>query len=131
MLQYADYLKSEVSHSVELMIELGELYAEAGRDDQAIEMLERSGAEVVSFEVDRCERALMEVDDEKAQLAYAHALAEYADAGGYDIEVVWDTCCTAALGIGFDKAKYRALRSLSGGEQTRHHARSCQRRREP
>src|SRR5687767_4479514 len=31
-------------------------------------------------EVDRCERALMEADDEKNQLAYAHALAEYADA---------------------------------------------------
>ena len=31
--------------------------------------------------------------------AYAGALAEFADAGGYEIEVVWDTCCTTALGV--------------------------------
>src|SRR4051812_12825032 len=48
-------------------------------------------------EVDACERALMETDDEKTQLRYAGALAEYADAGGYDEEVVWDVCTTAAL----------------------------------
>jgi ATPase subunit of ABC transporter with duplicated ATPase domains len=70
-------------------------------------------------EVDRLERRLMEVDDETTQMRYAAALAEFGDAGGYDIEVVWDTCCTAALGIGFDKAKYRALSTLSGGEQKR------------
>jgi ATPase subunit of ABC transporter with duplicated ATPase domains len=70
-------------------------------------------------EVDRLELALMEVDDERTQMAYATALAEYADAGGYDVEVVWDVCCTAALGIGFEKAKYRDLTTLSGGEQKR------------
>ena len=43
-------------------------------------------------EVDRCELALMETDDEKTQMRYAAALAEYADAGGYDIEVTWDVC---------------------------------------
>ena len=36
----------------------------------------------------------MERDDEPAQLAYAQALADWADAGGYDIEVLWDACCT-------------------------------------
>ena len=61
----------------------------------------------------------MEGDDEKTQMAYAQALSEFADAGGYDIEVVWDSCCTAALGVGFDKAKYRDLATLSGGEQKR------------
>ena len=70
-------------------------------------------------EVDRLELALMEADDESTQMAYAAALAEFADAGGYEIEVVWDTCCTSALGIGFDKAKYRELETLSGGEQKR------------
>ncbi|HET6166569.1 MAG TPA: ATP-binding cassette domain-containing protein [Marmoricola sp.] len=70
-------------------------------------------------EVDRLERQLMESDDEDTQMRYASALAEYGDAGGYDTEVVWDTCCTTALGIGFDKAKYRALSILSGGEQKR------------
>ncbi|MCW2786008.1 MAG: yjjK 2 [Marmoricola sp.] len=69
--------------------------------------------------VDRLELRLMDVDDERTQMQYATALSEFADAGGYDIEVVWDTCCTTALGLGYDKAKYRALSSLSGGEQKR------------
>lgn len=69
--------------------------------------------------VDRCERALMETDDEKTQMAYAEALAEYADAGGYDLEVTWDVCTVKGLGVSYDKAKYRELRTLSGGEQKR------------
>src|ERR1044071_7209846 len=60
-------------------------------------------------EVERLELKLMDADDEATQMAYASALAEFADAGGYEIEVVWDSCCTAALGIGFEKAKYRDL----------------------
>jgi ATPase subunit of ABC transporter with duplicated ATPase domains len=69
--------------------------------------------------VDACELALMEHDDEKAQMRYAEALAEWADAGGYDIEVVWDVCTTTALGVPYDRAKYRELSTLSGGEQKR------------
>jgi len=69
--------------------------------------------------VDRCERALMETDDEQTQMRYAEALAEYADAGGYDVEVVWDVCTVAGLGVPYDRAKYRELRTLSGGEQKR------------
>jgi ATPase subunit of ABC transporter with duplicated ATPase domains len=70
-------------------------------------------------EVDRCERALMDTDDEKTQMAYAATLAEYADAGGYDLEVTWDVCTMAGLGLPYDRAKYRELRTLSGGEQKR------------
>jgi len=70
-------------------------------------------------EVDRLERRLMDVEDEPTQMRYASALAEFGDAGGYDIEVVWDTCCTAALGVGYDRARHRSLRTLSGGEQKR------------
>jgi ATPase subunit of ABC transporter with duplicated ATPase domains len=70
-------------------------------------------------EVERCELALMETDDEKTQMRYAEALAEYADAGGYDIEVVWDVCTVRGLGLPYDRAKYRELRTLSGGEQKR------------
>jgi ATPase subunit of ABC transporter with duplicated ATPase domains len=70
-------------------------------------------------EVDRLERRLMDVDDEQTQLQYAAALAEFGDAGGYDVEVAWDACCVAALGVGFDKVKYRSLDTLSGGEQKR------------
>ncbi len=69
--------------------------------------------------VDRLELQLMESEDEATQMKYATALSEFADAGGYDIEVVWDTCCTTGLGIGYDQAKYRQLSTLSGGEQKR------------
>ncbi|GGF42739.1 putative ABC transporter ATP-binding protein [Marmoricola endophyticus] len=70
-------------------------------------------------EVDACELLLMEHDDEPTQMRYATALGELADAGGYDIEVVWDVCCTAALGVGYDRVKHRDLSTLSGGEQKR------------
>jgi len=72
-----------------------------------------------AYDVDACERSLMDTDDEKTQMAYAHALSEYADAGGYDLEVTWDVCTMAALGLPFDRAKYRELATLSGGEQKR------------
>ncbi|MCO1660372.1 ABC-F family ATP-binding cassette domain-containing protein [Pseudonocardia humida] len=74
---------------------------------------------VAAAEVDRCELVLMDTDDERAQMAYARALAEYADAGGYDVEVVWDVCTQAALGLPYDRARFRALSTLSGGEQKR------------
>ena len=70
-------------------------------------------------EVDRWELALMETDDERTQMKYAAALAEWGDAGGYDVEVTWDVVCTAALGVPFDRVKYRDLSTLSGGEQKR------------
>jgi ATPase subunit of ABC transporter with duplicated ATPase domains len=69
--------------------------------------------------VDACELALMDTDDEKTQMRYAGALAEWADAGGYDMEVVWDVCTTAGLGVPFERSKYRELSTLSGGEQKR------------
>jgi ATPase subunit of ABC transporter with duplicated ATPase domains len=61
----------------------------------------------------------MERDDEAIQMRYASALGEYADAGGYDAEVLWDTCCTAALGVAYSRAQHRDLATLSGGEQKR------------
>jgi ATPase subunit of ABC transporter with duplicated ATPase domains len=69
--------------------------------------------------VDACELALMDTDDEKTQMRYAEALSEWSDAGGYDIEVVWDVCTTAGLGVPYERAKYRDLATLSGGEQKR------------
>ena len=69
-------------------------------------------------ELDRLELALMTDEREETQLAYAHALADYADAGGHEAEV-FDACCTAALGISYDLAKWREVNSLSGGEQKR------------
>ncbi|TIC81864.1 ATP-binding cassette domain-containing protein [Nocardioides sp. GY 10127] len=72
-----------------------------------------------SARVDALELRLMETDDEKTQMRYAEALAEYADAGGYDLEVTWDVVTTAALALPYDRAKYRSLSTLSGGEQKR------------
>ena len=72
-----------------------------------------------SAAVERWELALMETDDEKTQIRYAEALSEYADAGGYDLEVVWDVCTVRGLGLPYDRAKYRTLSTLSGGEQKR------------
>jgi ATPase subunit of ABC transporter with duplicated ATPase domains len=69
--------------------------------------------------LDAAELAMMERDDEPAQLGYAAALAEWGDAGGYEAEVHWDSCCTAALGAGYERCRWREVRSLSGGEQKR------------
>ena len=69
--------------------------------------------------VQEAELALMERDDERTQLAYAHALADWGDAGGYDAEILWDTVAVAALGQPYDRCKYRELATLSGGEQKR------------
>jgi ATPase subunit of ABC transporter with duplicated ATPase domains len=69
--------------------------------------------------LDSAELALMDSDDEATQMAYAHALGDWSDAGGYDAEVLWDVCTVAALGLPFDKAQYRETRTLSGGEQKR------------
>lgn len=65
------------------------------------------------------EVAMMERDDEPAQLAYAQALADWAEVGGYDIEVMWDLCTMATLGLPFERAQWREVGTLSGGEQKR------------
>ena len=69
--------------------------------------------------LDRTELAIIERDSLNTQMAYASALAEYADAGGYEQETVWDQCTVAALGLPFERATYREVRALSGGEQKR------------
>jgi ATPase subunit of ABC transporter with duplicated ATPase domains len=68
-------------------------------------------------ELDRLELQLMEDDSEQTQLRYAQALVDYADAGGYDSEVIFDACCTSALGVTYDQVKWREIGTLSGGEQ--------------
>jgi ATPase subunit of ABC transporter with duplicated ATPase domains len=69
--------------------------------------------------LDEAELAMMDRDDEGTQMAYAHALTEWTDAGGYDAEVLWDVCTTSALGVAFDRCHWRQLTTLSGGEQKR------------
>jgi ATPase subunit of ABC transporter with duplicated ATPase domains len=69
--------------------------------------------------LDAAELVMMERDDETAQMRYAAALAEWGDAGGYDAEVLWDACCLGALGIGYERCRWREVGTLSGGEQKR------------
>ncbi|MEU0985641.1 ATP-binding cassette domain-containing protein [Streptomyces sp. NPDC005953] len=69
--------------------------------------------------VDAAEQRIMTVDDEAAQMAYAQALSDWSEARGYEAETVWDMCTVAALGVPYDKAQWRLLGTLSGGEQKR------------
>jgi ATPase subunit of ABC transporter with duplicated ATPase domains len=93
------------------------------RDERTIRDLLVSVARPVIKEaaltVDAAEAAIMERDDEAAQMAYAQALSDWADAGGYDAENTWDMCTMAALGVPYEKAQWREVRTLSGGEQKR------------
>jgi ATPase subunit of ABC transporter with duplicated ATPase domains len=67
----------------------------------------------------QAEDALIERDEHDTQMAYATALGDYADAGGYEQETLWDTCTIRALGVPFERARYREVTTLSGGEQKR------------
>ncbi|QKV93237.1 ABC-F family ATP-binding cassette domain-containing protein [Streptomyces sp. NA02950] len=69
--------------------------------------------------VDDAEYAIMTRDDEPAQMAYAQALSDWAEAGGYETETVWDMCTAAAIGVPYERAQWREVRTLSGGEQKR------------
>jgi ATPase subunit of ABC transporter with duplicated ATPase domains len=69
--------------------------------------------------VDAAEELIMAVDDEAAQMKYAQALSDWAEARGYEAETTWDVCTTAALGVPYEKAQWRLVRTLSGGEQKR------------
>ena len=77
------------------------------------------GVREAGLALDAAELAMMEHDDEKTQLRYATALSDWGDAHGYDAEVVWDKCTMAALGMPYEKAQFRAVSTLSGGEQKR------------
>lgn len=69
--------------------------------------------------VDAAEERILTVDDEAAQMAYAQALSDWAEARGYEAETLWDVCTMAALGVPYEKAQWREVRTLSGGEQKR------------
>ncbi len=69
--------------------------------------------------LDQAEYAVVTVDDEPSQMAYAQALSDWADVGGYDYETLWDVCTVSALGVPFEKVQWRTTDTLSGGEQKR------------
>ena len=93
------------------------------RDDSSVRDLlvsvAPSAIRVAVTAVDKAETATLEVDDEPAQMAYAQSLADWADAGGYEHETLWDVCTVAAIGMPFEQAQWRLVRALSGGEQKR------------
>jgi len=77
----------------------------------------------VASEIDATELEMMALDggpdDDGKSMRYAQALADWADVRGYEQETAFDVACVAALGIPYDRAKYRAVNNLSGGEQKR------------
>ncbi|MEI8408413.1 MULTISPECIES: ABC-F family ATP-binding cassette domain-containing protein [unclassified Kribbella] len=75
--------------------------------------------QAAAAKLDKAELTMMDADDEKTQLKYAQAVADWGEVGGYDAEVLWDVCTTAALGIPFDRCRWREVKTLSGGEQKR------------
>ncbi|MFZ1576951.1 MAG: ATP-binding cassette domain-containing protein [Nostocoides sp.] len=70
-------------------------------------------------EIERTELLMMERDTEADQLASAQALVDWGDVGGYEIETLWDECTTAAIGMPYERAQWRRVTTLSGGEQKR------------
>ena len=52
-------------------------------------------------------------------MAYAQALSDWAEVRGYEAETLWDVCTMAALGVPYDRAQFREVRTMSGGEQKR------------
>ena len=67
----------------------------------------------------KAERTMAAESTTAAQMEFAEALVTWGDAGGYEAEVLWDVCTTAALGLPFDRCRDRPLETLSGGEQKR------------
>jgi ATPase subunit of ABC transporter with duplicated ATPase domains len=65
------------------------------------------------------EERLRAEPNERAQLAYANALAGWESAGGYEAEVVWDRCAYEAFGGGYPESADRPIETLSGGERKR------------
>ncbi len=79
----------------------------------------RPAVREAAWALDAAELAMTEADDTPTQMAYAQALADWAEAGGYEAEVFWDVVCTAALGVGYERARWRDVATLSGGERKR------------
>jgi sulfate-transporting ATPase len=69
---------------------------------------------------ERLSKAAAALDEtEKSQIAYANAIANWGEVGGYDAEVLFDTVAVSILGKPWEQAKSRVVRTLSGGEQKR------------
>jgi ATPase subunit of ABC transporter with duplicated ATPase domains len=69
--------------------------------------------------LDAAELAMIEREDEPSQMAYAQAISDWGDAGGYEMETLWDEVTMAAMGMPYERAQHRGISTLSGGEQKR------------
>ncbi len=69
--------------------------------------------------LDKAERWMRDHPGEDAQMRYAEALARWGEAGGYEAEVLFDTCTNAAFGQGYPECASRKIETLSGGERKR------------
>ena len=76
--------------------------------------LRSAAAELDAAEI-TCERE----PGERSGFALARAHTAWGDAGGWDAEVLWDTCTTIAVRQPLVEAGRRRLSTLSGGEQKR------------
>jgi energy-dependent translational throttle protein EttA len=79
---------------------------------------------LVSLSPDPLRRAQAELVAAESMAAsdpmrYAHAVAAWGDAGGYQAEVHWDECTMRAVELPLSAIAERPLRSFSGGEQKR------------
>ena len=72
-----------------------------------------------AIRVGKAERWMHDHPGEDAQMRYADALANWGEAGGYEIEVVFDQCTDAAFGQGYPECAERKIETLSGGERKR------------
>lgn len=82
--------------------------------DLAPQAVREAGVELAAAEL-----AMMTDEDEPTQMRYAQALADWADARGYEAENEWDHVTDEVLSIPFEQAQWREVRTLSGGEQKR------------
>jgi ATPase subunit of ABC transporter with duplicated ATPase domains len=73
----------------------------------------------IAADLEAARRRLEAEDSTSSQMAYASALAAWGEAGGYDVEVLWDACSTSALGIPYERSRERPVAALSGGERKR------------
>jgi hypothetical protein len=64
--------------------------------------------------VAKAERWMHDHPGEDAQLRYAEALAHWGDIGGYEAEVLFDTCTHVAFGQGYPECAERRVETLSG-----------------
>jgi ATPase subunit of ABC transporter with duplicated ATPase domains len=82
--------------------------------DLSPDPLQRAAAQLASAEA-----AAAAEPGERSGMALARAHTAWGDAGGWEAEVLWDTCTTIALRQPLPTAAVRPLATLSGGEQKR------------